>query len=91
MGRTFTLSLAVLLITGQTSVVLSKAVEPNAGRDPKPAAYAVADGFNGRRIFVPRRYLPATCSPNPDAPARRQLDPGLHYLGPCESAPARIG
>jgi hypothetical protein len=27
--------------------------------------------------------------PNPDAPARSQLDPGLHYVGPRYSAARR--
>jgi hypothetical protein len=87
MGRVFTLSFAILLITGQTGV-LAQSLAQNRNRDPAPAAYAMADGSYGKRIFVPRRYIaPTRCQPNPNGPGPTQLDPGLHYLGPCESAP----
>jgi hypothetical protein len=88
MGRVFTLSFAVLLITGQAGV-LAQSPARSRDRDPAPAAYVVADGSYGQRNFVPRRYLaPTRCPPNPDGPGPTQLDPGLHYLGPCQSAPA---
>jgi hypothetical protein len=85
MGRIITLSIATLVLIGQTGVGLSKAVGPSGERVANPAAFAVADGFGGRRPFAPRRYgVPPQCQPSPDAPARRQLDPGLRYLGPCD-------
>jgi hypothetical protein len=92
MGRVFTLSFAILLITGQTGV-LAPSLAQTRDHDPAPAAYAVAaydvaDGSYGQRIFVPRRYIaPTRCPPNPNGPGPTQLDPGLRYLGPCESAP----
>ena len=92
MGRIITLSIAVLAIVGQTSVVRSKAAGESGERAPKPAAYAVADGFTSQRSFVPRRYgAPTRCAPNPNAPSIEELDPGLRYFGPCERPPARRG
>jgi hypothetical protein len=91
MGRIFTLSFVALLIAGQAGV-LSQSLAQNGARDPSPAAYAVADGSYGKRVFIPRRSIaPPRCPPNRDAPGIYQLDPGLHYLGPCESAAANAG
>jgi hypothetical protein len=91
MGRVITASIAVLMIVGQTAGGLSSASAQSADRGATPAADAVADGVSGKRTFVPRRDgVPVTCLPSPDAPARKQLDPGLRYLGPCDR-PADAG
>jgi hypothetical protein len=77
--------------------VLLQSLAQNGDRDPspaayQPAAYQVADGSYGKPVFIPRRRVaPPRCRPNPDAPAIHQLDPGLHYLGPCEREAANAG
>jgi hypothetical protein len=69
---------------GGTGVVLSETVKPAA----QSAGYFVRDNFSGKRIFVPPGYGPPMGGPpNPNAPAKSQLDPGLRYIGPYDPQP----
>jgi hypothetical protein len=70
MGRMITLSMAVLMLISGANVALSETIRPNGSEAITP---------NG----ASPEYLPPRGIPNPDAPARSQLDPGLHYVGPA--------
>ena len=83
MGRIITLSMAVLLTVGETGAALSGTLGQNGVAAARPARYLVRNHFGGGQIFVPPGYgRRMGIPPNPDAPGRSQLDPGLHYDTP---------
>jgi hypothetical protein len=90
MGRIITLSIAVLVMVGGAGVVLSEAVKQDDSEPVKQDSGQVdqtpdyRDNSSGKPIFAPPGYArPMGGVPNPDAPARSQLDPGLHHVGPA--------
>jgi CRISPR/Cas system-associated exonuclease Cas4 (RecB family) len=83
MGRIITLSFAVLATVAGTGIGLSESVSQDGVEAVQPARDLVRNDLSDRRTFAPAGYaLPMRALPNPDAPARSQLDPGLHYVGP---------
>jgi hypothetical protein len=90
MGRMITLSMAVLMLISGPRVAFSETIRPNGSEaiTPNGAEAAQSRGQSirerGNRNFVSPEYLPPRGIPNPDAPARSQLDPGLHYVGPAD-------
>jgi len=75
--------MAVLMTVGGTGVVLSETVKQDGVAAAQPADHLVRDNSSDKRSLVPPGYAaPMAAPPNPDAPARSQLDPGLRYVGP---------
>jgi hypothetical protein len=63
-------------------------VQPAAQPAEQPEGYFVRDNYRGKRIFVPPGYGPPMGGPpNPNAPARSQLDLVLRYIGPYDPQP----
>ena len=83
MGRIITLSLTVLMAVAGTGIGLSETATPDGAEAAQPARNVARNDFSDPQTFAPPGYaLPMRAVPNPDAPARSQLDPGLHYVGP---------
>jgi hypothetical protein len=97
MVRIISLSIVALMTVGVSNVVLSETLKQKGSETVKQDGAETIQQENdeavppaGRRPSTP----PATARsmggiPNPDAPARSQLDPGLHYVGP-EGLPAYL-
>jgi hypothetical protein len=88
MIRIISLSIVALMTVGVTNVVLSETLKQNGSETVKPdGAETIQENDEavpaGQRLATPPTIARSMGGiPNPDAPARSQLDPGLHYVGP---------
>jgi hypothetical protein len=89
MIRIISLSIVALMTVGVTNVVLSETLKQDGSETVKPDGAETNQQENdgavpaGQRLATPPTIARSMGGiPNPDAPARSQLDPGLHYVGP---------